>query len=84
MKTEYNIGECPICGQGLLIVARDVDQKILLIICDDCEMQWNDPISALAGASPIDPEYRAVEDANEDDIRRKGWACFVKNIEPIE
>jgi len=80
MNIAYNIGVCPICGQGLLVVARSLDVSEMLVICDDCESQWSDPEAALAGASPLIKEFVRVENATMEEIEKKGWGDYVKNV----
>ena len=44
-----SIGECPVCRQGELIVVKDPAREMLLVICDDCESQWDSPENAVKG-----------------------------------
>jgi len=40
------IGECPICGQGALVIARDNKTGTFYVACDDCEAEWKDPVES--------------------------------------
>ena len=77
---QYNIEECPICRHGALLIVKAVDNNRLLVICDDCESQWEDPEKAIAGEEPITEEVCGVKDATLEEIEARGWKKFVKNI----
>ncbi len=79
MQEEFNVGECNVCGQGLLVIACDNKSNSMLIICDDCESQWHDPKSFISGQDPITNEYKSVRDATKEDIVNKGWWDYVRN-----
>ena len=79
MMDSYYVAECPLCGQGLLIVVKNPETGQLLLICDDCESQWRSPEEALSykNALPRD-EVRRVEAATFEEITRAGWAELAK------
>ena len=81
MNTEFNIGTCPVCGQGLLLIAKAFESNTLLVICDDCETQWSTPVAALSGIDPIHDEFATVENATLEEIETAGWRNYIQNVE---
>lgn len=77
---QYNIEECPICRQGVLLIVKAVDSDRLLVMCDDCESQWECPEKAITGEEPLNEEVYGVEEATLEEIEARGWKRFVKNI----
>lgn len=43
MKNYAAIGECPICSQGRLIIAREDATGVLYVLCEECESEWSTP-----------------------------------------
>ena len=69
----HSFGECPICGQGLLIAVKNPETGQLLVMCDDCESQWRSPDEAQSFENALSTEIRGVEDATVDEIKAAGW-----------
>ena len=87
MKPQFNIGQCPICRQGLLLIVKGKDNDEPRIICDDCDLQWKTPSDALSdhvldreSHKPFPLQPIQVVAANWDDIVSWGWHEYVKNI----
>ena len=36
----HRVGGCKFCGQGLLVVAKEVATNRLTIICDECDNEY--------------------------------------------
>jgi formate dehydrogenase maturation protein FdhE len=43
MKNYAVIGNCPLCGQGRLIIAKDDTTGALYVLCEECESEWESP-----------------------------------------
>ena len=37
------VRNCPICSQGRLIVARDLETDAFFILCEECDSAWESP-----------------------------------------
>ena len=80
MSIEFNVGSCSICGQGLLVIAKAVNEDALFVICDDCESQWDNPDIALACGPVRMHEFVNVRNATLEEIEGVGWREFVQNL----
>lgn len=54
MKNYAVIGLCPVCSQGRLIVARDLDSGVLYVLCEECESEWDSPSDCSISAATRD------------------------------
>jgi hypothetical protein len=81
MEYRY-VGSCPRCGQGLLLIVRDKLAKKLMLICDDCEHMWSDPIAFFNKEPPISDDAKVDLDNNvsDEEIIAAGWEKHVKNM----
>ena len=80
MAEYYHAGECPSCGQGLLLMVKSPSTGSLLVMCDECETQWESPEAAFSGRFIDRAAAQHVEPAGLVDIENKGWRAFVRNI----
>lgn len=48
------IGQCGFCGQGLLRVMRCKSCQAVIVLCDECELLWSDPVQVAQ-----DPQVRS-------------------------
>lgn len=69
----YSFGECPICGQGLLVAVRNYSTGQLLLMCDDCESQWHSPADAKSFKNAISDEIQTIQNASLDELVEAGW-----------
>lgn len=70
---------CPVCGQGSLLIGCVKNSNKLFVVCDDCESEWSDPRSALAGEQPTRDKYQGRY-ATKDDINKHPWRHYVLNL----
>ena len=70
---KYSFGDCPICGQGQLVVMKSISTGQLLLMCDDCESQWQSPDAAQSFENALFNEILDVQKASLDEIRDGGW-----------
>jgi len=80
MNTKIHcVGRCPICGQGDVIVVKERLSNNLLLICYDCESQWENPEILLSGGEPIIDEKTNLDDKiSDDEIKHAGWVKYIK------
>ena len=71
-------GECAICRQGTLAAVKDNESGKLILICDECESQWDSPEASLSYDRARTVEVRALRDATEDEVREAGWTPHVR------
>lgn len=46
--TFYSAGECTVCDQGRLTLARARGTHKILVYCDECEVAWPNPEAAMS------------------------------------
>lgn len=61
--TFYYVGGCPVCEQGLLLIAKCHSRDELFVVCDECETSWAEPAEV---GRPRDPSYGRVEHIIKD------------------
>ena len=75
----HSVGRCPLCGQGEVIIVKENLTNDLLLICDDCESQWENPMVLISGGDPIDQEYSNLDEKiSDEEIKRAGWDKYIK------
>ena len=77
----YGISRCRICGQGDVIIVREIKTQIFSLMCDDCFSQWKNP-EALFSNEGDEEESDLQLDFYEDEIEESGWVKYVTNIFP--
>ena len=70
---DYSFGECPICGQGQLLAMKSTTTGQLLIMCDDCESQWQSPDDTHSFENALSNEIREMQRASLEEIKAVGW-----------
>lgn len=78
MHQNQRYNECPVCGQGELLVVQDLSTTKFLIMCDDCESTWEDPESSLDFTKCLDRTDSKVRDATQQEIKELGWLQYIK------
>lgn len=73
---QYKFGECPICRQGRLLAVRGAAHDRLLVMCDDCESQWESPQEAKFFDHALTVEIKGVIDATAEQVETAGWAPY--------
>ena len=78
-QVHYHQGECPFCGQGQLLFVKECKYNIMLLMCDECEYQWENPEAVINGVEPLlrDNAYGRVTEATLDEIKSAGWEKFI-------
>lgn len=79
MHINSNFNQCPLCGQGELLVVQDLESQDYLIMCDDCESSWTDPNESSDYEKCLNRNYTKVRDATQEEIRKLGWVRFYKD-----
>jgi hypothetical protein len=84
----YYVGTCRVCWQGLLGVRICCDDRIGLVLCEECEAIWLEPACTGAPLFPSPPDSRCPRCgrplweppshwASHDELDRLDWTCFV-------
>jgi len=76
---KYRIGLCPFCDeQGLVIIVKEKQTKILYVSCDECETQWCTPDEFISGncLHSINT-FGLYESPTFDEIKEKGWDKYI-------
>jgi ribosome-binding protein aMBF1 (putative translation factor) len=70
---EITFGKCGICRQGELIAMKVDGSDRLLLMCDDCESQWNTPQDSTAYDKALTEEVSGLVLASSQDVLGAGW-----------
>ncbi len=70
-------GDCPICRQGQLQAMKSVSGDRLLLMCDDCESQWQSPQEAESYENALHTEVRVIP-ASDEEVSAAGWDEFLR------
>lgn len=70
---EHSFGDCPICGQGHLVAMKSASTGHLLIVCDECESQWQSPDKARSFENALPHEIRDLQKASSEEVRKSHW-----------
>ena len=69
--------ECPVCGQGRLLVAVSTILGELFVMCEDCESEWESPVTAKASKPPTRDKFGFLKFADIDDLTEHPWLQHV-------
>jgi len=79
MQHWYWARQCVFCGQGRLMIMKDLAQNELYLHCEECEWGWRDPEEAggregmfLTLSEPFDARPASIEE-----IRAADWTKYV-------
>lgn len=72
--SRYLFGECPICRQGQLLAVTCAADAQILVMCDDCESQWQTPQDAKSFENALTVEVHEVKEATAEEVEAAGWA----------
>lgn len=73
MLQNISFGLCPVCGQGELIAVINPPTTRILLMCDDCESQWESPETAKSYENALKEEIHPVVEATAEEVRAAGW-----------
>ena len=77
MKNFNKVGNCDIC-EGNIIIVKEPKFNILLVMCDECQSEWNSPEDFLSGKPVITDEHEKVVDASIQEIINNGWDKYIR------
>jgi|LakMenEpi03Aug12_release.lakeMendotaPanAssembly.Ray.scaffolds.fasta_scaffold1051710_1 hypothetical protein len=76
----YSVSRCPICGQGDVLIVKEKKTGHLLLMCDDCESQWENPEILFSTGEPLMNEKNDLTAAVEDsEVKAVDWEKYVKS-----
>lgn len=78
MKKEFYIGQCSICRQGMLEIVKEKATGKIIVTCDECEAEWDNPIDALNRINGTRGKYGAVIEASAYEIQKLDWDKYLK------
>lgn len=70
---------CPICSQGWVQIVKDVETKILYVMCDECESEWKHPDDVMVLKARSDINDNRVTTPTDEEIRIAGWEKYIIN-----
>lgn len=74
---EMVIGRCSICKQGMLEIVKEKSSGKLIICCDECEGEWEEPSDALQGTNGSRNKYGQTCDVTLNEVSRIGWTHYL-------
>ena len=70
----YKVGWCEICSQDYLTIAKEVDTARLVIVCDECDNEYNNPVDVFEGRPLRQPTSTGrCEPPSMDEVVAAGW-----------
>ncbi|WP_094229255.1 hypothetical protein [Methanolobus psychrotolerans] len=73
---QYKVTWCPVCNQGWVEIAKDVNSKRLFLLCEECESEWDEPNNIKNSTSTRD-KYGLIEVPLLEEIRKKKWDQYI-------
>ena len=77
MNYEFKIGWCPFCDQGSAEIVKDVKTETLLIICSECDTQWNCPLDYQNNKPQNRITSNQVFKPSIEEIKMKDWDKYL-------
>ncbi len=75
----YWSGICPVCGEGRLFVMKQLGNGVLVLLCEECFVSWNNPDAVAASECKEGLDLRVVH-ATEADLRNAGWGKYTLHL----
>jgi hypothetical protein len=79
-ETQYSIGSCPLCRVGDVIIVKSTKTAAYLLMCDECDLIWNNPSDALDYHRSVkyDPDLGYFSSTvTEEELEESGWQKHV-------
>ena len=77
-EKQQTIGSCPICKQGMVMVEKEISSGKMILHCDECEAEWENPEDALKGENGTRFKYGRTADPTYEEILAIGWGKYLK------
>lgn len=68
---------CPICDQGWVQIFKEKSTKKLVLVCDECFSEWENPEFIARTNSLPSKSNDIILDPTDEEIENKGWATYV-------
>ena len=78
MNKEYHIGQCLVCRQGILEIVKEKASGRILVVCDECEAEWENPEDALKKVNGTRGKYGAVSGVTINEIQALRWDKYIR------
>ena len=77
-EKQQTIGSCYLCKQGMLMVEKEISSGKMILHCDECEAEWENPEDALKGENATRFKYGRTTDPTYEEILAIGWGKYLK------
>jgi len=71
------VGNCRLCGQGRLIVAKETTTSDLYILCEECESEWESPDATVDSAKATLMKHGQSTLLTREDLATHAWRRFL-------
>jgi len=79
----YHVAWCPFCNQGWVDIIKDALSDELLLMCNECDTLWGQPIDVkLSNPLIRETEIKVVEPSLVE-ITEMGWDRFLISIDDL-
>ena len=78
MSKEFYVGQCLVCQQGMLEIVKDKATGKIIVICDECEVEWDNPNDALSKTNGTRDKYGIVTEVTLNEIQKLDWDRYLK------
>ena len=78
MNNQYYIGMCMICHQGMLEIVKEKSSGKLFVVCDECEVEWENPDNALKKLNGTRDRFDTAVKVSLSDIQRLHWETYLE------
>lgn len=68
---------CPICNQGWVEIVKDVETNELLLMCDECENEWDQPSEVKSFNARTEINDSRVTSPTDEEIQRVNWEKYI-------
>lgn len=79
-KQDRKVDDCPVCGQGQILVVKNASSGDFFVMCDDCESEWDSPQAILEGKNAWERNNFPVINATYEEIKNIGWDKYFRNL----
>ncbi|WP_433958709.1 hypothetical protein [Cytobacillus horneckiae] len=73
---EYKVKWCPICEQGWIEIMKDIERNRLLLICNECESEWENPRDINFSNSKEQLSIN-IKKPTHKEIGENGWGKYI-------
>jgi hypothetical protein len=79
MKDLAVVAACRLCGQGRLIVTRELASGTLYVSCEECESEWVGPESVTSLEAATQRKFGESSFVEREELAEHPWSAFVRD-----